>query len=150
MSVPSLTIADAVVASLNGATLSQDVTFARAYVPKFDMSSATAVVQGKVIPVSDAREMGSAAADNAAIAVDVGIMKKLQSTAAAAEQVEIDALLELCEEVKSVLNRQRLPTATGFICTAVVQEPIYSVESIENDRVFLAAPRFTFLTTVSV
>ena len=147
MSVPALTIADAVVTALNAATLSQSVTFERVYVPKFDVASA-ATIQGKVVPKSDAREMGSLADDNATIAIDIGVMKRLQN-AVANEKAEIDALLELCEEIKAVLNRERMAGDTA-VCVGVAQEIIYSVEDVDNGRVFLTAITANFLTTVAV
>jgi hypothetical protein len=147
MSVPSLTVADAVVTALNAATLSQSVTFERVYVPKFDTAS-SASVQGKVVPKFDNREMGSAADDNAAIAIDIGVMKRLQN-AVADEKAEMDALLLLCEEIKPVLNRKRFADDTA-ICVGTAQEIIYSVEDVDNGRVFLTAITANFQTTVAV
>lgn len=147
MSVPALTIADAVVAALNSAALSQSVTFERVYVPKFDMANA-ATVQGKVVPKSDRREMGSAADDDATILIDIGVMKRLQN-AITGEVAEIDAMLELCEEIKGVINRQRMASDTA-ICVGTAQEVICSVEDIDNARVFLTAITATFATTVAV
>lgn len=146
MSVPVLTIADAIVTALNAATLTTPVTFTRVYVPKFDLENAVAV-QGRVVPKSDAREMGSASDDNATVAVDIGVMKRLQGTVAA-EVAELDALLLLCEEIKAVLNRQRFAGDTA-LCVGTAQEMPYSVEDADN-RVFLAVITATFLTTVAV
>ncbi len=148
MTVPCLTIADAIVTALNAAAFSQSITFERVYVPKFDLASAAAV-QGKVAPRSDAREMGSAAADNAMVALDIGVMKRLQDTLAS-EKTELDALLVLCEEIKAILNRQRLPGAENAICTGTAQEMPYVVEYIDEGRVFLAIITARFLTTVTV
>lgn len=147
MSVPALTIADAVVTALNAADLSLSVTFTREYVPKFDTTNA-ATVQGKVVPKSDQREMGSAADDNATIAVDIGVMKRLQN-AVADEKTELDALLELCEEIKAVVNRERIALDTA-VCIGTAQEIIYSVEDVDNGRVFLTAITATFATTVAI
>lgn len=146
MTVPVITIADAVVTALNAAEFSQPITFARVYVPKFDLANAAAV-QGKVVPKSDAREMGSAAGDNAVIAMDIGVMKRLQE-AVVDEKAEFDALLGLCEEIKAVLNRQRLAGAEDAICTGTAQEMPYSVDEAEG-RVFLSVITASFLTTVA-
>lgn len=148
MSVPSLDIADAVVTALNAADLSQSVTFERVYVPKFDTSNA-ATLQGKVVPVSDIREMGSAADDNATIAVDIGVMQRLQG-GISVEKTAVDTLLGLCEEIKAVINRQRLSGAATAVCIGTAQEVIYSVEELDNGRVFLTAIRAIFLVTVAI
>ena len=150
MSVLALTIADAVVTALNAATLSQSITFTREYVPKFDTANAS-TVQGKVVPKSDVREMGSAADDNATILVDIGVMKRLDAyTTAAAEKTEIDALLLLCEEIKAIINRERMGTSSEFVNVGTAQEIIYSVEEVDNGRVFLTAITASFATTVAV
>jgi len=147
MTVPALVIADAIVTALNAATLTTPVTFTRVYVPKFDLADAIAV-QGKVVPKSDAREMGSASADNATVAVDIGVMKRLQE-AVVDEKAEFDGILDLCEEIKAVLNRERLVGAEEAVCTGTAQEMPYSVDDAD-DRVFLAVITATFLTTVTV
>lgn len=147
MSVPALTIADAVVTALNAATLSQAVTFERVYVPKFDTANA-ATVQGKVVPKTDSREMGSSADDNATIEIDIGVMKRLQD-AVADEKTEMDSMLDLCEEIKAVLNRKRLASDTA-ICIGTAQEIIYSVEDVDSGRVFLTAITARYVTTVTV
>lgn len=148
MTVPALTIADAVVTALNAAALGAPaVTFTRVYVPKFDVENAVAV-QGRVVPKTDIREPSSAADDNATVAVDIGVMKRLQGTVAA-EVTELDALLLLCEEIKAVLNRERLGGAEEAICTGTTQEMPYSVDDAEN-RVFLTVITATFLIPVAV
>jgi hypothetical protein len=148
VSVPSLDIADAVVTALNATDLSQSVTFERVYVPKFDTANA-ATLQGKVVPVSDIREMGSAADDNATIAVDIGVMQRLHNDISM-EQAAVDALLGLCEEIKAVINRQRLSGAETAVCIGTAQDVIYSVEELDNGRVFLTAIRAIFLVTVAI
>jgi hypothetical protein len=148
MSVPCLDIADAVVAALNAVTLSQSVTFERVYVPKFDTEN-NAAVQGKVVPKTDNREMGSAASDNATVEIDIGVMKRLQD-AVADEKAELDGMLELCEEIKAVINRQRLDGATSAICNGTEQAIPFSVELVDDKRTFLAVITATFLTTVAV
>jgi hypothetical protein len=146
MTVPAIVTADAIVAALNAATLSQTVTFTRVWVPKFDTTEA-AMVQGKVVPVTDDREMGSAADDNATIVVDVGVMKRLQNSIAT-ETAEIDALMELCEEIKPLLNRERFGDA--IVSKPPSQNPLVSVEELDSGRVFLVAVRVEFLTTVAI
>jgi hypothetical protein len=148
MTVPCLKIADAIVSALNGAEFSQSVTFERVYVPKFDLANAAAV-QGKVSPRSDVREMGSAANDNATVMIDIGVLKRLQNTVTN-QQTELDTLLLLCEEIKAVLNRQRLAGADEAICVGTAQEMPYAVDYLDEMRVFLAIISATFLTTVAV
>lgn len=148
MSVPVLIIADAIVTALNEATLSLSFKATREYVPKFDTTDANNV-QVKVVPKSDAREMGSAAVDDAAVAIDIGVMKRLQN-AVTDEKAELDALLELCEEIKAVINRERLTGAEEAVCVGVAQEIVYSVEDVDQGRVFLTVITANFATTVAI
>lgn len=146
MTAPAITIADAVVAALNAATLSQSVTFERVWVPKFDIEN-SADIQGKVAPASDTREMESAARDKATIAIDVGVVYRLAG-AVASEVAEVDALVELCEELKPLLNRHSIGGAIGSAAPA--QNPIVSVEDLDGKRTVLVVVRFTFDTTVAI
>lgn len=148
MTAPAVTIANAVVAALNAADLSVDVTFSRAYVPKFETAGVTAL-QGKVVPKSDGRAALNRSQDGATIQIDIGVMKRLQNTIAN-EVTEIDGLLDVCEEIKSVVNRQRLTDATDAICTGTAQDPMYSIEDVDGKRVFLAAITATFEIPVEV
>jgi hypothetical protein len=147
VSVPSITIADSIVTALNAAELSIDFTATREYVPRFEAENA-AIVQVQVVPKQDSREIGSAANDNATIDIDIGVMKKLQD-AVTDEKAEMDALLELCEEIKAVINRERLAGATDSICIGLAQAIPYDVEKFE-DRIFLTVITATFATTVAI
>jgi len=147
MSVPSLDIADAVVTVLNAADLSLDFTAERKYTPKFDLHS-SAAVQVAVVPKSDARNMQTRGVDGATIQIDIGVMKKLQN-AIADEATECDALLELCEEIKPLVNRERLSGVEDSVCIGIQQEPIYSVEEVDEKRTFLTVLTATFKTTVA-
>lgn len=148
MTAPIITLADAVVTALNDATLSQDFTAARQYVPKFDLHS-SAAVQVAVVPKADAREMGAAAFDTATTTIDVGVMKKLTG-AVSDESTEIDGMMDLCEEIKALLNRQRLGGSSESVCIVIVHEPIYSVEEVDEKRNFLTVISASFLTPITV
>ena len=148
MSVPLIDIADAVVTALNVAELSLDFTATREYVPKFDAANA-ASVQVQVVPKQDTREMGSPAEDDALVAIDIGVMKKLQGTLAE-EKAEMDALLGLCEGIKALLNRERLAGVEDSVCLGLGQQIPYDVDQFDVDRVFLTVITATFATPVAV
>lgn len=148
MTVPALVLADAVVAAINAATLSLSVTATREHVPKFDIQDASSV-QIKVVPASDSREMGSAACDNATIAIDIGVMKRLQETTEN-EKAEIDGLMELVEELRGVVNRQSLVAGVESRCTETSQDAIYDVKNLDESRIFLTSLTATFLYPVAV
>ena len=148
MSVAILDIADAIVVALNAATLSQTFTAIRAYVPKFDLQT-SAEVQVAVVPKADSREPGGQVVDSAELLVDIGVMKKLQN-AVSAEVAEIDAMLVLCDEIRALVNRHRLNDVETAICTKIVQEPIYSVEEVDNARTFLTVLTTLWITETAI
>ena len=148
MSSKIIAIADAVVTALNAATLTQTITAARAYVPKFDLHSSTAV-EVCVVPMSDDREMESRGSDAADIQIDIGIKKKLQN-AVADELAEIDAMMDFCEEIRPVLNRQRITDVENSVCMRIRHEPIYSVEEVDGSRTFLTVMTATFRASVDI
>lgn len=148
MTTPCIAIADAVVVAINAATLTQEVAAARKYVPKFDLHSSDAL-QIAVVPKTDSRQMASRGRDVAEIAIDVGVMKKLQGLIAN-EIAEIDALLALCEEIKALLNRTRLDNVEHAICRQVQHDPIYSVTDIDEMRTFLTVMTFTFSESLGI
>jgi hypothetical protein len=150
MGVAILDIADAIVTALNGATLSQTFTAARAYVPKFDLTTATGY-QVCVVPKADSREPGGQSEDSAELLIDIGVMKKLAArTTAAAELAEIDAAMLLCDEIRAVVNRKRLAGVEDAICSKIEQNPIYSVDQADEARTFLTALTTTWITETAV
>ncbi len=78
-------------------------------------------------------------------------MKKLEAfTTEDAEVTEIDAALEFCEELRHLVNRQRLTDVEAAICTRIEQNPIYSVEQLDESRVFLTVLTTTWATEIDV
>jgi hypothetical protein len=148
MTAPIITLADAIVTALNAATLSQAFTAERIYAPKFDLASGEAV-QIKVAPKSDVRQPGSAAADNATIQIELGIFKKLGEDTTS-DIAEMDAMLAFCEEIKPLINRQRLAAGLDAICTGTAQETPYFIDALETERVFLTLITATFAVEVSL
>jgi len=149
MSHPALTVADAVVAALNAAEFSVEFTAARRYVPRFDAEDGSDV-QVQVVPRSDREgDDGTVGYDSREVVIQIGIFKRLSGTIAG-ETAECDAVMDLCEEIRAALNRARVGDSSEAVCVAVDHEPIYSVEDIDERRVLLTVPAFTFLIDVEV
>ena len=127
-------LADAIVADLN-ANESWDFTATRTYLPKFDPTS-SAALQVQVVPKSDARTPGSRGFDACEMTIDIGVMQRVEGTEAE-EQAAIDSLMDLVEQVKEFLSRRRPTDYPAAICTAVKNEPLYSVDELDGHRVFL-------------
>ena len=148
MTAPILTLADAVVTAIDDASLSLDVSVERVYVPKFDLHSDSSI-QVAVVPMADEREAGSRGSDRAEQTIHVGVMKKL-ANAIADEADEIDGLMDLCEEIKALVNWERLGDSSEFICTRIAHSPIYSVSEVDENRTFLSVIALTFVNWIDL
>jgi len=133
-------IADAVAAHINAGTFSQPVSAERMYQPAFTLEN-LADLRVSVVP----RTVGIAASSRDSslfeCVVDVGVQKKLP---AAGEDAEIDALLDLVEEITDHLRFKRLPDAAEAAWAGIAHEPVVSSESLEQHRVFTSVLSVTY------
>ena len=133
-------LADAVAAHINAGTFSQPVSAVRTYQPAFTLED-LADLRVSIVP----RTVGIAAASRDSsmfdCVVDVGIQKKLP---AAAAEAEIDALLDLAEEIADHLRLKRLPDAPEAAWAGISHEPVVSSESLEQHRVFTSVLSVTY------
>lgn len=138
-----ITLADAVVADLNTLGSTEWVfTATRTYLPKFDLSD-SADLQVQVVPKSDGRSPASRGYDSCDLTVDVGIMQRIEGSEAE-ELALIDSLLEFAEVIKEFLSRLRPTNYGSAVCTSVKNDPIYSVDHLNEKRVFLTVISATF------
>ena len=134
------TIADAAAAHINAGTFSQPVNAVRMYQPAFTLEDLTDL-RVSVVP----RTVGIAAASRDSsvfeCVVDVGIQRKLPAEGA---EAEIDALLDLVEEIADHLRLKRLPDAPEAAWAGISHEPLVSSESLEQHRVFTSVLSVTY------
>jgi hypothetical protein len=134
------TIADAVAAHINAGTYTRPVTAARVYQPAFTLEDLKDL-RVSVVP----RTVGiSAASRDSSIVecvIDVGVQQKLP---AENEEVEIDALLDLAEEIADRLRLTRLPGAPEAAWVGIAHEPVVSSEALEQHRVFTSVLSVTY------
>ena len=133
-------IADAVAAHINAGTYLRPVTAERLYQPAFTLEDLKDL-RVSVVP----RTVGiSAASRDSSIVecvIDVGVQQKLPP---ANEQAEIDALLDLVEEIADRLRLTRLPGAPEAAWAGIAHEPVVSSESLEQHRVFTSVLSVTY------
>lgn len=134
------TLADAVAAHINAGTFSQPVSAERMYQPAFTLED-LADLRVSVVP----RTVGIAASTRESslfeCVVDVGVQKKLPAEGA---EAEIDALLDLVEEITDHLRLKRLPDAPEAAWAGIAHEPVVSSESLEQHRVFTSVLSVTY------
>jgi len=132
-------IADAVVAELNAASLSQPFEAERSYLPRFDLAEmkdlhVTVVPKGvMVLP-------GSRNHNQHDYSVDVAVQKKLS----AADNDEIDALMGLVDEIADHFRMKRLDSLRAAVWVKTENEPLYAQEHMDQLRQFTSVLTFTF------
>lgn len=133
-------IADAVAAHINAGTYSRPVSAVRMYQPAFTLDDLKDM-RVSVVP----RTVGvSAASRDSSVyecVVDVGVQQKLPPEN---EQAEIDALLDLAEEIADRLRLTRLPDAPDAAWAGIAHEPVVASESLEQHRVFTSVLSVTY------
>ena len=134
-----LNVADALVATLNSATLSQPVIAQRLYVPNFDLQDVSEL-RVSVVP----REVSITALDRRRefheVAIDVAVQKKFDKGDAA----EIDPLVSLVEEIADLFKHSRLDSFPAAIWAKTQLVVLYSAEHWEQLRQFTSLLTLTF------
>jgi DNA-binding XRE family transcriptional regulator len=131
-------VADAVVADLNAATLSQPVTAARLYLPQFDLKEMT-TLHVSVVPKAETIAAASRASTQHDYAIDVGVQKKL----AAGDNAEIDPLMLLAQEIADYFRFRPLTGRTERWVRTEVKAP-YSPEHLDQLRQFTSVVTLVF------
>jgi hypothetical protein len=129
-------IADAVVVALNGQTFSQPFTAARAYRAAFDLQEmkdlhVTVVPKGMELVTAG---RGVAQSD---LQIDIGVQKKL----ATGNDAEIDALMDLVQEIAEFIRATRQFGEAVWVKTE--NTPIYSQEHLGELRQFTSVLTLT-------
>jgi len=132
-------VADALVAELNAASLSQPLTAARHYVPSFELQDmkdlhVSVVPKGVVITKSDRSR------NTNDIQVDVAVQKKFETGDAA----EIDPLVNLVEEIADHFRLRRLDSYPAAHWIKTEHAPIYAQEHWDELRQFTSVLTLTF------
>ncbi len=132
-----LTIADAVVASLNAATFDPPVQAERRYQPTFDLSD---LVELKVSVVPKTVTITNATRTDGFFdcQIDIGAQKKI------AGDTEIDGLVNLVEQLADHLRQKRLEGAPEAAFVSITNEPVFAPEHLDSKRVFTSVLTITY------
>jgi len=133
-----IAIADAVVESINGASLSQPVAAVRHYQPTFELAEMTQL-KVSVVPRSVSSKGLDRSRDSFDFKIDVAVQQKIEPTAG-----NLDALMELVEEIADHFRALPLAGATKARCVEVVNDPVYAPEHLEEWRQFTSVITLTF------
>lgn len=135
-------IADAVVTELNGApegTFREAFTAQRLYQPVFDLAEMKTL---HVTVVPNAVDLQAAGRDlmQEDHAIDVAIQKKLDS----GDNAEIDALMDLVQDVADFFKLRRLTAYPAAVWSKTENKPVFYPNHIEQMRQFTSVLTITF------
>ena len=132
----AITIADAIVETINDATLSVPVTAVRRYLVRFNQVD-LAGLQVSVVPSERKDTMHTRGTINRSIMIDVGIQKR------ATQESELDGLMDLTDEILGLFEFGCLvdPAATNV---EIDHRLLYDPETLEKNRIFTSIATLTF------
>jgi hypothetical protein len=143
-------IADAVVATLDAATLSLEFAAERAYVPEYSLDEGFSGLKVTVVPQGLTRTTASRGAGDYDYAIDVAVQKRLgDGLATEAENVEAaDPLMEFVEEVADLfVPGRRLADFDEAVIVGVANTPIFDPRHMAEAKVFTSLLTITFRAT---
>lgn len=132
-----LDVADAVVASLNGASFSQALTAERAYQPTFDLQEMQSL-HVSVVPRSVAIDAASRSGVFLDCTIDVGVQKKIN-----AGTEELDGLMRLVQEIVDHLRFRSLDSVAGK-WLRIANDPVFAPEHLDQMRQFTSVISVTY------
>lgn len=136
-------VADAVTASLNAGTFSQEFTAQRLHQPSFDLAE-LATLHVSVVPRSQTITNAARQSSYFDCAIDVGIQQRLQPTEPSHEQGQIDALLDLVQEIADHLRHKRLDDYPDAAWLSIEHDPVVASEHLDQNRQFTSVLTATY------
>ncbi|MGH7143113.1 MAG: hypothetical protein ACREJ2_03145 [Planctomycetota bacterium] len=132
-------VADAVVAELNAAGLSQTVNAARQYRPEFELP-VMQVLHMTVVPKAVETTLAARGRTQNDHTVDIGVQKKY----AVDDSAEIDSLMGLVQEIATYFRFRRLAAVPEAAWVKTVHAPVYAPEHMAEYRQFTSVITLTF------
>jgi len=132
-------IADAVKAELNNHSFSQSFTAVRKFIPRYNLEE-LATLRVTVVPKASEENLITRADSQRQVQIDIGIHKKIDSD----EETETPPLIALAEEIMQYVRKLKLTNAPGVLWVQTENNPIYSQEYLQRERVFFSLITVTY------
>jgi hypothetical protein len=137
MAAVILDLADAVVAQLNAATLSQSFTAERLYAPLEDLETLSAL-KVTVVPRALSTRPLSRGKDGFDYQIDIGVQQKTDLS-----EAMLDGLMLLVEEIVDLFRPGRLTTYPTAPIIDVANQPIWAADHLNEKHVFTSVITLT-------
>lgn len=146
MAAVILSIADAVTAALNGASMSLPFTAERMYVPIHEMRDLAGLKVSVVPTALEGRLIDRSGRNLYDYTIHVGIQQSIGQGAMTYAQINAacDPLMQLCEEIADLFDGKAIASTPAARCVDVKNEPIYSPLHIDEKRVFTSLITLVF------
>jgi len=132
-------VADAVVASLNGAAFSQPVTAERKYLPAVDLAE-LATLHVTVVPRAVSITTATRDSSYFDCTIDVGVQKKVNPD----DLAELDALVNLAQEIVDHLRMRQLDAMPYAAWLSIANDPVFAPEHLDQERAFTSVVSVTY------
>ena len=132
-------VAEAVIAELNSATLSQPFTAVRSYLPRSELAELKAL-KVTVVPSGLSVVAASRGQTQQDVAIDVAVQQKLTGE----DNTDLDPLLALAEEIAAHFRGKRLASFPSAIWVKTEFKTIYAPDHIDQLRTFTSVVTLTF------
>lgn len=148
MSAVIVDIADAVLATIEAATLSLPFTGERVYVPVHDLRDATGI-KVSVVPTGIDVTQLDRHRDDFDYVVDVGVQRRIGTGPMTQAEINTacDPLMVFVEEIIDLFRGQSVAYAVyddDARCVAVANNPVYVPQHVDEHRVFTSVVTLTF------
>ena len=145
MAAPILVIADAVVSTLNGASLSQTFTAARYYVPVQELKDLGTLTVSVVPTAIDSELIARNGMNKEEYLIDIGVQKVIGTGPMTNDQVKAatDPYMGLMDEI-ATLFKGTVVVGTSARCVNVKNAPIFVPSMIDEMRLFTSILVLTF------
>jgi hypothetical protein len=137
-------IADAVVAALNAATLSQSFEAKRYYLPEFDLKEMD-TLHVSVLPAELDEEISDRTRDRAEYKIHLAVQKRVtQQESPGLDHEAIDGLMTLVEEIDDLFRHQPLSGYEQAHWVKSENKPIYDPKHLKEHGQFTSLLVLTF------
>jgi hypothetical protein len=137
-------IADAVVAVMNAAMLSQPLTAQRHYLPEFDLPDMD-TLHVSVVPAELDEEIADRSCDLAEYKIHVAVQKRVsQQNPPGLDTLAIDGLMRLVQEIDDLFRHKALPGYEQARWCKTENKPIYDPKHLKEHGQFTSLLVFTF------
>lgn len=131
-------LCDAIVSDLNTATFDDEIKFSLKLIPRYDFETLGTLRHGWVMPAAERREPDARNLWLCQFDVQVGVVKKLNSTA----EDSCDKEMRIVEQIADYYDHQR-PTDLAMPLMSMTVVP-FSQDHIDKYQAYLGAVLLTF------